>query len=87
MKDLVFEKKGNDTLYVQLYYYFRRLIECGQLENNSKMMSIRRCCEEFGLSKTTVENPTVINSQALNTNTNQINNISNISNIDVLDIL
>ena len=34
-----------------------------------------------------VENPTVINSQALNTNTNQINNISNISNIDVLDIL
>ena len=39
------------------------------------------------ISKTTVENPTVINSQALNTNTNQINNISNISNIDVLDIL
>lgn len=40
-------------------------------------------------SKTTVENPTVINSQSLNTNTNtnQINNISNISNIDVLDIL
>ena len=37
--------------------------------------------------KTTVENPTVINSQSLNTNTNQINNISNISNIDVLDIL
>ena len=39
------------------------------------------------ISKTTVENPTVINSQSLNTNTNQINNISNISNIDVLDIL
>ena len=56
MKELVFEKKGNDPLYVQLYYYFRKLIECGQLENNSKMMSIRRCCEEFGLSKTTVEN-------------------------------
>ena len=41
------------------------------------------------ISKTTVENPTAINSQSLNTNTNtnQINNISNISNIDVLDIL
>lgn len=41
------------------------------------------------ISKTAVENPTVINSQSLNTNTNtnQINNISNISNIDVLDIL
>lgn len=51
-----FEKKGDESLYVQLYNFFRRLIENGQLEKNSKMMSIRRCCEEFGLSKTTVEN-------------------------------
>ena len=39
------------------------------------------------ISKTTVENPTVINSVPTNQNNNQINNISNISNIDVLDII
>lgn len=56
MRNIVFEKSTDTPLYVQLYYHFRKLIECGSLRKNDKMMSIRRCCEEFGLSKTTVEN-------------------------------
>ena len=56
MENIIFTKNKNSPLYVQLYNYFRKLIETGQLKSESKMMSIRRCCDEFGLSKTTVEN-------------------------------
>lgn len=55
MKNIIFEKNSSTPVYVQLYYYFRRLIESGQLGTGAKMMSIRRCCDEFDLSKTTVE--------------------------------
>lgn len=57
MKILPFIKEENneDPLYIQLYMYYRRLIESGQLISGTKMPSIRRCCEDFSLSKTTVE--------------------------------
>ena len=56
MKERLFNEKSNIPLYVQLYDYFKNLISTGQLNKGSKIMSIRRCCEEFNLSKTTVEN-------------------------------
>ncbi|MDD6021231.1 MAG: PLP-dependent aminotransferase family protein [Oscillospiraceae bacterium] len=57
MKISPFLKDENNEapLYIQLYMYYRKLIESGQLSSSTKLMSIRRCCEEFSLSKTTVE--------------------------------
>ncbi len=55
MKESTFVKKSDEPLYLQLYRYFRKLVESGGLHKGEKLMSIRRCSEEFGLSKTTVE--------------------------------
>lgn len=46
-------KKG--TLYMEVYDYFKQLIENGILKEGEKLPSIRRCCRERGVSKTTVE--------------------------------
>lgn len=56
MKNIIFEKNSDTPVYVQLYDHYRKLIVSGSLSSGTKMKSIRRCCEEFGLSKTTVEN-------------------------------
>ncbi len=42
-------------LYIQIYDYYKSLIENGKLEEGAKLPSIRRCAEERGVSKTTVE--------------------------------
>lgn len=43
------------TRYLQVYDYYKDLITHGKLEEGTKMPSIRRCCEQLGLSKTTIE--------------------------------
>ncbi len=47
---------SNAPLYVRLYEHFRGLIISGALEDGAKLPSIRRCAQEYELSRTTVEN-------------------------------
>lgn len=42
-------------LYIQVYDYYKNLIENGRLTEGEKLPSIRRCAEERGVSKTTIE--------------------------------
>ena len=42
-------------LYMQLYDYYKSLIESGLLGEGARLPSIRRCAEERGVSRTTVE--------------------------------
>lgn len=42
-------------LYMQIYDYYKNLIECGKMTEGEKLPSIRRCAEERGVSKTTAE--------------------------------
>ncbi len=42
-------------LYMQIYDYYKNLIESGKLPEGSKLPSIRRCADERNVSKTTVE--------------------------------
>ncbi len=43
------------TRYLQVYDYYKELILSKKLPENSKMPSIRRCSEQLGLSRTTIE--------------------------------
>lgn len=45
----------NRKLYMQIYDYYKILIESGKMPEGSKLPSIRRCAEERNVSKTTVE--------------------------------
>ena len=45
----------NEKLYMQIYDYYKNLIEDGKLTDGMKLPSIRRCAEERNVSKTTVE--------------------------------
>lgn len=45
----------NRKLYMQIYDYYKNLIESGKLPEGSKLPSIRRCAEERNVSKTTAE--------------------------------
>lgn len=47
--------KKQDSLYMQVYDYYRGLIESGKIHNGEKISSIRRSASEFGVSKTTIE--------------------------------
>lgn len=47
--------KKQDSLYMQVYDYYRGLIESGKLRNGEKIPSIRRSTAQFGVSKTTIE--------------------------------
>lgn len=42
-------------LYMQVYDYYKTLIESGKLSEGTKLPSIRRCAEERAVSKTTIE--------------------------------
>ena len=42
-------------LYIKLYNHYKELIISGSLPADSKLPSVRRCAQEFGISKTTVE--------------------------------
>lgn len=43
------------TRYLQVYEYYKELILSGKLSEDTKMPSIRRCSEQLGLSRTTIE--------------------------------
>ena len=45
----------SQKLYLQIYDYYKNLIEEGKLPEGEKLPSIRRCAEERNVSKTTVE--------------------------------
>ena len=45
----------NQKLYMQIYDYYKNLIEDGKLKEGTKLPSIRRCAKERNVSKTTVE--------------------------------
>lgn len=45
----------NRKLYMQIYDYYKELIENGKMPVGTRLPSIRRCAEERGVSKTTVE--------------------------------
>lgn len=47
--------KKQNTLYMQVYEYYRDLIESGKLKNGEKLPSIRRSALELQMSKTTIE--------------------------------
>ena len=42
-------------LYMQVYTYFRDLITDGKLAPNTRLPSVRRCAENFSVSRTTAE--------------------------------
>lgn len=43
------------TRYLQVYDYYKELISTGRLVSGTKMPSIRRCAQQLGLSRTTIE--------------------------------
>ena len=47
--------KQNRKLYMQIYDYYKDLIESGKMPEGTRLPSIRRCAEERNVSKTTVE--------------------------------
>lgn len=47
--------KKRETLYMQVYGYYKNLIEGGYMNEGERLPSIRRCAEEREVSKTTVE--------------------------------
>lgn len=49
------EKKKNTLLYMKIYNYYKDLIINGAMSEGAKLASIRRCAEEFSISRTTVE--------------------------------
>ena len=48
-------KDKEKKLYIKLYNHYKGLITNGTLPADSKLPSVRRCAQEFGVSKTTVE--------------------------------
>lgn len=52
---MMFEKKGSEPLYIQLYDYYKKRIINGEIKSGTRLPSIRKCSAEFELSKTTVE--------------------------------
>lgn len=52
----MFDDKTNGAKYLQLYKYYKSLIQNGIMKKGEKMPSIRSCSENFELSRTTVEN-------------------------------
>lgn len=45
----------NRNLYMQIYDYYKELIESGKMPEGTRLPSIRRCAKERNVSKTTVE--------------------------------
>lgn len=50
------KKETNDHLYLEVYRYYRDLIQSGKMLPGSKMPSLRKCSQELKLSRTTIEN-------------------------------
>lgn len=51
----MFNTLENNAKYIRLYEYFKNLILSGIMQPKEKMPSIRKCAENFALSRTTVE--------------------------------
>lgn len=51
----MFNTEENNAKYIRLYEYFKNLILTGIMKPKEKMPSIRKCAENFALSRTTVE--------------------------------
>lgn len=51
----MFDDKKDGSKYLQLYKYYKNLIQSGILKKGEKMPSIRACAQNFELSRTTVE--------------------------------
>ena len=49
------ESNLHEPLHIQLYCYYKELIEKGSLQAGTKLPSIRRCAKERRVSRTTVE--------------------------------
>lgn len=47
--------KKDRFLYIEIYDYYKQLIESGKLQEGTKLPSVRRCSQLQGVSKTTVE--------------------------------
>lgn len=54
MNEALFDNKEK-KLYMQLYSHYKTLIISGQIPPGAKLPSIRRCAQEYGISRTTVE--------------------------------
>lgn len=52
---LSLERDVSEPLYIRLYEHYRERIISGAVPSGAKLPSIRRCCKELELSKTTVE--------------------------------
>ena len=46
---------SNQTLYLQVYDYYKDMILSGKLSPNTKLPSIRLCAKQLQLSRTTIE--------------------------------
>ncbi|MCQ2470678.1 MAG: PLP-dependent aminotransferase family protein [Clostridia bacterium] len=51
----IFNTDSSEPVYLQLYNHFRSLILSGALKSQTRLPSIRKCAETYGVSKTTVE--------------------------------
>lgn len=49
-------KNKTEHLYLEVYRYYKSLIQEGKLPPGSKMPSLRKCSQELKLSRTTIEN-------------------------------
>lgn len=50
------KKNKTEHLYLEVYHYYRNLIQDKKLLPGSKMPSLRKCSQELKLSRTTIEN-------------------------------
>lgn len=53
--NLNIKKSGTEPLYMEVHQYYKNLILSGQLSPGSKMPSLRKCAQELGFSRTTIE--------------------------------
>lgn len=49
-------QNDSQPLYMRVYAYYKNMINDGSLTSGQKLPSVRRCSEELGISRTTVEN-------------------------------
>ncbi len=48
-------QSDSSTKYIQVYEYYKELITTGRLPEHTKIPSIRKCAQQLGLSRTTIE--------------------------------
>ncbi len=48
-------ERQKNLRYLQVYRYYQNLMESGQLGEGDRLPSVRKCCEQLSVSRTTVE--------------------------------